>query len=139
MISSSPEISEMNAIFFPSGDQCGSRSCAPGVLVKLRVIPGPAGTVKSSPLALKQTRLPSGEGVPDATLSATESNPVRAVAKSSLSSIGIFAYLSVSRSSFQMNPACSNAIALSPRDGNLTSKSAKVVTCLTALVARLST
>lgn len=34
----------------------------PGELVKLRVMPGPEGMVKSSPLALRQTRLPSGKG-----------------------------------------------------------------------------
>ena len=45
----------------PSGLHEGSRSAVPGVLVRLRVSPFSAGTVKISPWASKTARAPVGE------------------------------------------------------------------------------
>ena len=47
----------------PSGLHEGSRSAAPGVLVRLRVSPFSAGTVKISPCASNAARAPVGEMV----------------------------------------------------------------------------
>ncbi len=60
-ICSSPEASLTNAIFFPSGDHTASRSCAPGVAVRLRVIPFSIGAVKTSPRATMTARSALGE------------------------------------------------------------------------------
>src|SRR6204780_2603588 len=45
----------------PSGDQAGSRSITPGVLVISRVLLSFAGTVRMSPCASKTARTPVGE------------------------------------------------------------------------------
>ena len=45
----------------PSGDQEGSRSAVPGVLVRLRISPFSPGRVKMSPCASATTRTPVGE------------------------------------------------------------------------------
>ncbi len=50
-ISSSPEASETKAMCLPSGDHLELRSWTPDVLVRLRVGPGFAGTVNTSPRA----------------------------------------------------------------------------------------
>ena len=59
-ISSSPLASEIYATLLPSGDQAGHLSCAPGVLVRLRVTPFSTGAEKMSPRALNSTRSPFG-------------------------------------------------------------------------------
>src|ERR1043166_4891618 len=58
--SSSPVLSEMNAICEPSGDQLAHLSCAPDELVRLRVGPFSIGTVKISPRAENSARSPFG-------------------------------------------------------------------------------
>src|SRR5512138_1435040 len=58
--SSSPDLSEMKAIFEPSGDQRGHLSCAPEVFVRLRAEPFSMGAVKISPRAANRTRSPLG-------------------------------------------------------------------------------
>src|SRR3982750_3600738 len=58
--SSSPLLSEMNAIFDPSGDHRGNLSWAPDVLVKFRVGPFSTGAEKISPRAENRTRSPFG-------------------------------------------------------------------------------
>ena len=45
----------------PSGDQAGERSCAPGVLVRLRASPFSAGTVTISPRNSNAARAPDGD------------------------------------------------------------------------------
>ena len=57
----SPLASEKYAIDLPSGDQAGSRSAAPGELVRLRTSPFLAGTVRISPRASKTARTPVGD------------------------------------------------------------------------------
>ncbi len=57
----SPEASESQASVWPSGDQAGSRSAAPGVRERLRASPFSAGTVKTSPRVEKAARAPVGE------------------------------------------------------------------------------
>jgi hypothetical protein len=57
----SPLSSERYAISFPSGDQAGPRSCAPGVAVRYRGSPFSAGTVTISPRNSSATRAPEGE------------------------------------------------------------------------------
>src|SRR6185503_5957956 len=58
--SSSPLLSEMNAICEPSGDQLGNLSCAPDDSVKFRVGPFSIGAVKMSPRAANNARSPFG-------------------------------------------------------------------------------
>src|SRR5207237_882934 len=57
----SPDSSERYAIDFPSGDHAGSRSTTAVVLVKLRMSPFSAGTVKISPRTPNTARAPVGE------------------------------------------------------------------------------
>src|SRR5215813_6026027 len=58
--SSSPLLSEMNAICEPSGDQLGHLSCAPDESVRFRVGPFSIGALKISPRAENKTRSPFG-------------------------------------------------------------------------------
>src|SRR5678815_4860570 len=58
--SSSPLLSEMNAICEPSGDQLGHLSCAPDESVRFRVGPFSIGAVKISPRAANKARSPFG-------------------------------------------------------------------------------
>src|SRR5688572_13805422 len=58
--SSSPLLSEMNAICEPSGDQVGHLSCAPDESVRFRVGPFSIGALKMSPRAAKRARSPFG-------------------------------------------------------------------------------
>jgi hypothetical protein len=49
----------------PSGDQTASFSRTPWLCVMLRVLPCSAGTVNTSPRAVKATRWPPGESEND--------------------------------------------------------------------------
>src|SRR5437879_4406939 len=57
----SPDSSEKYATRVPSGDHAGLRSFAPGVLVRLRISPFSAGTVRISPRASNTARVPVGD------------------------------------------------------------------------------
>ena len=57
----SPDASENQEMWRPSGDHAGARSAAPEVRVRLRQSPSSAGTVKMSPRASKRARTPVGE------------------------------------------------------------------------------
>ena len=57
----SPDSSESQASFWPSGDHDGSRSATAGERVRLRTSPFSAGTVRISPRASNATRLPPGD------------------------------------------------------------------------------
>ena len=57
----SPDASENQDTWRPSGDHAGLRSATPEVRVRLRQSPSSAGTVKMSPLASKRARTPVGE------------------------------------------------------------------------------
>jgi hypothetical protein len=59
-ISSSPDWSEMNAIFAPSGDHSAPRSWKPEVCVRLRVGPFSIGALNTSPRAVNSARSPLG-------------------------------------------------------------------------------
>ena len=58
-ISSSPVKSEMNAIYFPLGDQFALRSCDAELAYTGRTGPFLAGTVKISPLVTNTALFPS--------------------------------------------------------------------------------
>src|ERR1041385_6336060 len=72
--SSSPLLSEMNAICEPSGDQLGHLSCAPEDSVRFRVGPFSIGVVKMSPRAANNARSPFGLNPTDSIKFAAEQN-----------------------------------------------------------------
>ena len=81
--SSSPEASDQYAIHFPSGDQTALRSRAPLVRVRFRVLPFSAGTVKTSPRAVRTARWPPGARAKSVIRSSTFTQRVRASFRSS--------------------------------------------------------
>ena len=58
-------MSEMKAIFLPSGDQAANLSWAPELFVRLRTGPFSMGAVSTSPRATKSARSPLGESPKD--------------------------------------------------------------------------
>ncbi len=134
--SSSPVRSEMNAMRAPSGDQRASRSCAPELCVRLRVVPFSIGTLKTSPRATTSARSPLGERLPLSIQSATETCAGRIATPSVGTVISIGVTLPVLVSSTRSSPLSSKTISPdSPLLGQRTSHCFSFVACVTFCVS----
>src|SRR5215831_5812724 len=112
----SPLASENHAIFEPSGDQAGDRSCTAVDFVRLRESPLSVGTVKMSPRAENTARTPVGDSAASRIIEATRLNCGLAHGKSADTSIDNCFDWPVFMSNTWMYPACSYAIASGPAD-----------------------
>src|SRR5258708_7528563 len=119
----------MKAIDLPSGDHLALRSWIAQELVRLRVGPCCAGTVKISPRAQNSARLPGGATSKLAFFLLTWRGPRGRVFMSSLMKPGTFRLLGVVRSGVYSQPPFSKTMALLPSEGNLMSKSLNSVSC----------
>ena len=136
--SSSPLASDQYAIHFPSGDQTAFRSRTPLVRVTFRVLPFSAGTVKTSPRAVRTAREPPGARAKSVILSSTFTQRGRAHFRSSGRSTVTFRLCPLLVSRRYRKPPFSKTIASPPPPppcGHFTSYSWNEVARVIAFVA----
>ena len=120
--------SENHAICFPSGDQTGVRSAAPGLRVRFRGSPFSTGTVKMSPRAAKRARFPVGESAAAAIDRPTSVQRGAAQGKSPWTLISTGRSAPVAGSSSWIVPFCSMTRVPPPAESDFTSASLNRVT-----------